>query len=345
MIDPYYIENLIQKFIDKKKNEFKGTEEEFQNRINEKLPEMITSISEGIIEEFYKYCMDDKNDSKKRERKIVQKIDETYALGLKLFDAFIELNTKIGYTTYNKFYKIFSAIEDQSKLETLIANHVRACQIANEIRVLVANGYADGAHARWRTLHEICIIFLFLYDSDYDTIEMYNDYQVIESWQKANEYKQSYEELGFDPIDENEWKSLDQERRNLIDKYGKGYERSYGWTMKRILNKDNRTIKGLEKLVGKEYLRPVYAWASENVHAGVSGIRQRISLRENEQHNFLTGPNDCGFLDPIQYTSYSLTEMSSVLLAMEESLLNKIMEELLYFFQNELVNEFKRIEE
>lgn len=37
--------------------------------------------------------------------------------------------------------------------------------------------------------------------------------------------------------------------------------------------------------------------------------------------------------------------MSSGLLDMEDSVMNKIMEELLYFFQNELVNEFRRIED
>ena len=106
----------------------------------------------------------------------------------------------------------------------------------------------------------------------------------------------------------------------------------------------NNNPEEIEKLVDKGYLRSVYTWANESVHAGVSGIRQKLSLREDEQYHFLTGPNDCGFLDPVQYTTYSLTAMSEVLLGMEDSMIHHIYEELLYFLQNEVVKEFDRLE-
>ncbi len=344
MEQEYYIENLIKKAIRKTKSDFKGSKDEFEKFINDKIPETIKTISSGIMEEIYNYCIDDNNDLKKHEKKVVKKINKNYKLGIKLFEGFIELNTKISSITYNKYYKIFTTPEDQIKLDTLIANHVRACQVANEIKVLVINGFADGAHARWRTLHEICITFLYLYDADYETIEMYNDYETIESWKKAKEYREGYQRLNWEPLEETEWESLETERKRLIEKYGKEYSESYGWTMKG-LPKGKRNIRELEQLVDKDYLRTIYAWSSENVHAGVSGIKTKLSLRENEQHKFLTGPNDCGFLDPIQFTSYSLTEMSEVFLEMEDSLMNKILGELLYFFQNEVVKEFQRIEE
>ena len=38
----------------------------------------------------------------------------------------------------------------------------RALQVANEILVLMRNGYADGAYARFRTLYEISIILNFI---------------------------------------------------------------------------------------------------------------------------------------------------------------------------------------
>jgi hypothetical protein len=39
--------------------------------------------------------------------------------------------------------------------DVVLRLHVRACQVTGEIIVLLENGYADGAMARWRTLHEI----------------------------------------------------------------------------------------------------------------------------------------------------------------------------------------------
>jgi hypothetical protein len=340
MEEEYYIENLIEKYIKKSKAKFKGSQIEFEKLIKDRIPEVIENISRGVMDEIYNYCLGSNNDTVKHERKIIRKIKKNYAVGIKIFEAFIELNSKISSITYNKYHTAFKEYNDQKKLDTLIANHVRACQIANEIKVLIANGFADGAHARWRTLHEISIIFLYLYDADYETIEMYNNYEIIESWKKAKEYNECYSELNFDPLEEGEMEYLEGERKKLIDKYGKEYAESYGWTLKDLLP-GRRNIRQLEKLVGMDHLRVIYTWANENVHGGVSGIKTRLSLREDEQHFFLMGPNDCGFLDPVQFTSYSLMEISDRLLDMEDSIMNTILSEILCFFQNELVKEFQ----
>jgi hypothetical protein len=337
MKEPFYIERLIQKAIDDEKARFKGSEKEFEKAIRKKIPRLISSLIEGLYKVVYKYCLDENNDLKKREREILKKIDKRYSDGIRLFEAFIELNTKISSYTYDKYFQIFDSIEDHLKLDTLIALHVRACQISNEINVLVKNGYADGAFARWRTLHEICVTFLFLYDSDYDTIEMYNDFEIMEKLKKAQNYEQLCNELNW-TIEDFNLKELLLAKDKLIEKYGKDFIKDYGWTKKHL--KEPRTFKELEKKVSKDYLRTVYAWSCESVYAGVSGIRYKHSLRKKEQYNFLTSSNDYGFTDPVQFTSYSLLEMSQVLLGMEDSIMNNIYDELLIAFQNKLVKEF-----
>ena len=40
--------------------------------------------------------------------------------------------------------------------------HARACQVASEVLVLLREGYADGAMARWRTLHELAVVAMYL---------------------------------------------------------------------------------------------------------------------------------------------------------------------------------------
>lgn len=337
MKEAFYIERRIQKAIDDEKAIFKGSETEFDKSIRKKIPKLISSLMERLYNVIYEYCLYEKNDLKKREREIQNKIDKRYSNGIKIFEAFIELNAKISSYTYEKYFQIFDLMEDHLKLDTLISLHVRACQIANEINVLVKNGYADGAFARWRTLHEVCVTFLFLYDSDYDTIEMYNDFEILEKLKKAQNYEQLCNELDW-TIEDINLKELLLAKDKLIEKYGKDFSKDYGWTKKHL--KEPRTFKELEKKVGKDYLRTVYAWSCESVHAGVSGIRYKHSLRKKEQHNFLSSSNDCGFTDPIQFTSYSLTEMSQVLLGMEDSIMNNVYNELLIEFQNKLVKEF-----
>lgn len=339
MEQPYFIEKSIQNLISKQRKKYKGLEEEFEKGLKDKIPDAINKITKAVAEEIYKYCLDDNNDLKKREKKINKKINKKYQLAIKFFEGFIELNAHISSITYRKYFKVFENLEDHVKLDTLIALHVRACQVANEIRILIVNGYADGAHARWRTLHELCVTFLFLYDSTYEVIQMYNDYEVIERYKKMKEYSECYQKLDFDKIEDHEMEDITLARERILKKYGKEFSDSYGWTMA-SLPKGKRNFRELEKLVEKDYLRVIYCWANESVHSGVSGIKTKLSLRDNQQKYFLTGPNDCGFTDPAQFTTCSLLEMSLVLLEMEDSLLNKVYTELLYFFQNEVVKNF-----
>ena len=46
----------------------------------------------------------------------------------------------------------------QDKVRVLLIRLVRACQVTDEIICLLENGFADGAMARWRTLHEIAVV-------------------------------------------------------------------------------------------------------------------------------------------------------------------------------------------
>ena len=173
---------------------------------------------------------------------------------------------------------------------------------------------------------------------------MYNDYEIIEKYKKAREYKACENSLDLEPLENDDWEELSKKRNEIIEKYGKDFSESYGWTIN-DLPKGKRNFRELEKHVGAEKLRVIYSWANESVHAGVSGIKNKLSLREEESYHFLTGSNDYGFLDPVQYTSNSLCLMSEVLLGMEDSILHKIFYELLFYFQNEIVMEFSKVEE
>lgn len=343
MQEPYYIENAIQKFLKETKSKYEGQETEFDKIIVEKLTITIENIAKNTLEEIYKYCISDDSNLKNRGNEIYNKISDNYKVGIRLFEGFMELNAQISSMTYGKYFKLFDTFDDHIKLDTLIAIHVRACQVANEILVLIKNGYADGAHARWRTLHELSVTFLYLYDSDFEVIHMYNDYEIIEKYKKAKEYKACEDSLDLEKLQDDEWEELSKRRDEIIEKYGKDFSEGYGWTMN-DLPKGRRNFRELEKHVGTEKLRIIYSWANESVHAGVSGIKDKLSLREEESYHFLTGSNDCGFLDPVQHTSNSLCQMSEVLLGMEDSILHKIFDELLFYFQNEIVLEFSKVE-
>lgn len=343
MDTPFYIENLIRKVIKESRSKYDVCDDEFKKLMEKKMPSFAEKISKEIIDEITNYCFSEENDLKKREKEITERINSRYGYSIKLFEGFIELNNQIGFITYNKYYKLFDTYKDHIKLDTLTSLHVRACQITNEILILVKNGFADGAQARWRTLHELTVTFLYLYDADDDVIQMYNDFEIIEKYKKVLDYNNCYESLGFDDMDEDNLLELTRVRNKLIEKYGKEFSDNYGWTLN-DLPKGKRNFRELEKFVGLSDLRVIYTWANDNIHAGVSGVKEKLSLREEESYHFLPGPNDWGFLDPVQYTTNSLCQMSEILLGMEDSMMNNLFEELLFLFQNEIVTELNKVE-
>jgi hypothetical protein len=77
---------------------------------------------------------------------------------------------------------------------------VRACQVTDEILCLLENGFADGAMARWRTLHEIGVVAAALAKFDEDIAERYVVHQAVESKRAMKRYLDCYKELGYRPL-------------------------------------------------------------------------------------------------------------------------------------------------
>ena len=333
----FVLEQLLSRLIETAREKFKGKSEDFEKRLIKRLPKTILGANKVLRKTVLKTCITEIRKNKKREKELAGTIANRYASSLPYFEILIEFNLLITQGIYRKYYKLMTTHDDQLKLDVQIEIHARGCQIASEIRLLVKNGYADGAHARWRSLHELCIIFLFLYDSDHIVTKMYLEYEVIESWNKLKKYQDSYPKLGWRPIHEKQVKALEAQRSLLITQYGKEFSKSYGWTMS-VLAPGERTIRGIEKHVGKDYLSGIYSWASENVHAGISGNRKRLGLGRNS-NKFLIGPTDQGLFDPIQFTSYSLIEMSNALLFLEDSMMHTFYRELLEDLHDMLVKQ------
>jgi hypothetical protein len=70
----------------------------------------------------------------------------------------------------------------------LIRLHARACVIAEEIIVLLENGFSDGAMARWRTPHELTIVATIIEDGGESLASRYIDHNAIDRKRCADEY-------------------------------------------------------------------------------------------------------------------------------------------------------------
>jgi hypothetical protein len=322
---------LVNQAIDTIRKDFDGTDEEFNQKIKDKLPDILgglePTISKALIE-YYKAGI--LPDLLKKEKEFNINLFEKYKEAFDHLQIFIDLNKYLGKQFLKELEKSVSD-EDKLKLTILFRLHSRACQVTTEIQTLLKSGYADGAHARWRTLHEICVTFLILIKNNNRVTQMYADYANIEKLNRAKKFQKHHKKINWKPIDENKLNKLEKLKEEYESQYGKDFSGTNGWTLDIIEKKNERRIWKLEELAGLDYLRPFYSWASENVHSGMDGIANRMSLHDSTKVPYLmfTGPSQYGLADPAQFTTHSLLLITSSLISLNESYENLMVKSIL----------------
>jgi len=185
----------------------------------------------------------------------------------------------------------------------MVRLHVRCCQVTTEIITLLENGLADGAMARWRTLHEIAIVMELLDQYGEPLAIRYLDHQAVEAKTAMDQYQSCYESLGYDGIAESDRKVIDDDYTKVMQKYGKFFRTPYGWA-EGFVPPNSRGAIGLGELeaaAGQSILASHYKLASSNIHAGPNALFFRLGLIGDAP--LLSGASDAGFAEPGQNTA------------------------------------------
>lgn len=187
----------------------------------------------------------------------------------------------------------------------------QSCLVSTEIYTLLENGFPDAAFARWRTLHEIAVIFQFIRSNAEAVATMFLEHQIVSNYKEMNVYIRRHEELGLAKIDLDDQTRIETEYREALRKYGTKYKEDYGWASS-VIQSDRIHFADIEESVQQDYLKPYYKLACNNVHAGAKGIYYKIGVLDHTQG--LVGESFVGLADPIQLTSLSLCSITSGLL-------------------------------
>ena len=209
----------------------------------------------------------------------------------------------------NNTYAELAVQEQNVQFGLVVRLHARACHISSEILWLLKGGFADAAHARWRALHEVAVTAMFLLDHGNEISTRYCDHDVIESYKAMEQYNKYQSRLNIEGFSEEELIECKAARDEAINKYGKDFKGNYGWAAE-ALNKKTPNFFDLEEAVNLDHLRPYYKWASQNIHANIHGIRNKLGLAEANEEVLLAGPSNSGMTDPAQLTALSLTQIS-----------------------------------
>jgi hypothetical protein len=196
----------------------------------------------------------------------------------------------------------------------LVRLHARACLVTAEVLALLRAGFASGAHARWRSAHEIAVMGFFISQHGQETAERYILHEAIESDRAAVDYQRYATRLGYERLPPEELESLANTREALIARFGSAYATPYGWASKALAD-PNPKFRDVEAAVSLDHLRPYYRMASYPTHAGPKGIVFDLGLLGDEI--MLAGPSNVGLADPGQSVAISLLQITVTLLSLE----------------------------
>jgi len=239
-----------------------------------------------------------------------------------LLEFFLILCREAG-SEFNSKYRTEANRTHDYVFVVLTRLHARGCQTACEILALLKSGLADGAHARWRTLHEIATISFFIKDHGQQVAERYLHYTTVETYKEAHEYQKHYRELGDEPLTEKALETIKKRRDQALKVYGEDFCDDYGWIPKEILKK--RNFSEIEKSVKLDRLRPYYKWACHNVHSGPTSLVFRLGLIKTMASSILlAGRSNYGLADPGQGAAISLCQITICLLSTRPTIENLV---------------------
>lgn len=280
---------------------------------------LMREVTDDVAQSMLKHLLDRWRKESVRQRKEIagfrRRLEQHWERPLELLRMLLsiarELDTEIDPHT-------------QSRASTLVdvlrRLHARACQISDEIIVLLAAGFADGAIARWRTLHEVAIVALFLHQHGEDVAIRYLAHEAVEARKAVYDYLRCYERLGYEPVPAHEVEEIERAAEEALVRFGAAFKNEYGWAAEALGKKAPR-ITDLERAVGVDHMRAHYRMASHNVHANPKGLFFKLGLLR-ELDVLLAGPSNAGLTDPGHSAAISLSQVSAALLTLTPTLDN-----------------------
>jgi hypothetical protein len=199
----------------------------------------------------------------------------------------------------------------------LIQLHARSCQVLYEVITLIEGGFADGAMARCRTLHEIAVTAMFLQQGGEDLTRAYCDHEVVESWKATQKHLKYLGRIAEKPPSPKARERLQRRYEALLAKYGKPFKEQYGWAAA-TLKKDRPSFADIELATNVDHLRPYYQLASHPVHANAKGLYFKLGAFQRRGISALA--TNHGFATPASNAVMSLVHTISALLLLAPSL-------------------------
>ena len=283
-------------------------------RMSDEMSELVDGVSAIVLDRIEARALSgDLKAYWKEKRAFVARLREFWKEPLNQLELFMTLATEVGFD-FNGEYRKNSIHSEDAVFEALTRLHSRACQISWAVHTLLQSGFADDAHARWRSLHEISVVSMFICQHGQGVAERYLDHGVVQRFKLACQMRNFQEKTNAEPITEEEFNGLKSRRDRLLSKYGPSFGKDLGWAAD-ALKIQRPNFSDLEKHVNLEHMRPYYRMSSDNIHANSHGTYFRLGLSLPGDDTLLAGPSNAGLADPGHSTAISLHQVTTSLLS------------------------------
>jgi hypothetical protein len=204
--------------------------------------------------------------------------------------------------------------------DALMRLHARACLVTSEVLTLLRAGFPSGAHARWRTIHELAVVAFFITEHGQEIARRYLVHDAVQRYKSAVLYNLYHEKLGYEPFDSGEFEAIERARNDALDEFGPGFGKDWGWAIPALGENTSPTFKAVEEATGMDHLRPYYRMASDPAHANAHASFYDLGL--HDPAGILVGPSPIGFADPGHGACSSLFQVTICVLAYRPDLRN-----------------------
>jgi hypothetical protein len=296
--------------------------------------EVSAVISTALKDQLYSILQ-----QRKRQRDQFElNLNKVWARPIDLLEMLLAISLEAGEGLNNQFRSKASRNEDLV-FDVLTRLHARACKISSEIVTLLRSGHADGAHARWRSLHEIAVVGFFIESYGNDVAERYLLHEGVESYKATKLYQDYCARLQYEPLTNEEVRIARERYEHLLNRFGRSYTGDYGWAST-ALGKKNPTFRDIERNVLLDHMRPYYKLASHNIHANPKGILFKLGLAKDSGEVLLAGPSNMGLADPGHGCAITLTQITIALLLTRPNIDRLVMCRVLLQLADEIGKEF-----
>tara|TARA_R110000796_G_scaffold17279_14_gene53371 strand:+ start:688 stop:1698 length:1011 start_codon:yes stop_codon:yes gene_type:complete len=313
-----------------------------ESEIEEKLAKFIPEVSGIVKESLLKEAPEMLSEKRALFDQFTLNNQKRWQKGFDSLETHIVICTEAG-ESINTECRAEAVDNEDIVFDLVVRFHARASHIAQEILCLLKNGFADAAHARWRVLHEVNVTAMFIAKHGHECARRFYFHDIVDSYDGMKEHKK-YEhrlrEKGCTPEQIADCKSQYDE---AVKEFGTKFKDHYGWAAEVFPHINRVGFGSLEKNVELDHMRPYYKWASQNIHAGSKGSRNRLGLEESKEDILLVGQSNSGMVMPAHMTALSLCQITGCLIMLRPTIDNVAILNIINELQETVGQEFVSI--